>query len=83
MVLHGLFVNGSSLAHGKHRPGAYQQYEEEIQHRGGGGMMIGDLIIAAFIGIAVGVLLGVPCRVAYCHAPLEEIDKERENDDKI
>ena len=45
--------------------------------------MLGDLIIAAFIGIAVGVLLGVPWGVAICHTTLEEIDKERENDDKM
>lgn len=45
-------------------------------------MTIGDLIIAAFIGIAVGVLLGVPWGVAICHSTLEEIEreKEREND---
>lgn len=43
-------------------------------------IMIGDLIIAACIGIAVGVLLGVPWGVAICHATLEEIEKEREND---
>ena len=43
--------------------------------------MIGDLIIAAAIGISVGVLLGVPWGVAICHRTLEEIEleKEREN----
>ena len=44
--------------------------------------MIGDLIIAAFIGITVGVLLGVPWGVAICHTTLEEIEKERENDER-
>lgn len=45
-------------------------------------MSIGDLIIAAFIGIAVGVLLGIPWGVAICHRTAEEIEleKEREND---
>jgi hypothetical protein len=41
--------------------------------------MLGDLIIAACIGIAIGVLLGVPWGVAICHSTLEEIEKEREN----
>ena len=43
--------------------------------------MIGDLIIAGFIGIAVGILFGVPWGVAICHRTLEEIEleKEREN----
>lgn len=40
--------------------------------------MIGDLIIAAFIGIAVGVLLGVTWGVAICHRTLEEIELEKE-----
>lgn len=44
--------------------------------------MIGDLIIAAFIGIAVGVLLGVPWGVAICRTTLEEIEEEREKDDR-
>lgn len=45
-------------------------------------IMIGDIIIAACIGIAVGVLLGVPWGVAICHSTLEDIEreKEREND---
>lgn len=45
--------------------------------------MLGDLIIAAFIGIAVGVLLGVPWGVAICHNTLEEmeLEKEREEND--
>lgn len=42
--------------------------------------MIGNLIIAACIGVAVGVLLGVPWGVAICHSTLEDIEKEREND---
>ena len=42
--------------------------------------MLGDLIIAACIGVSVGVLLGVPLCVAICHTTLEEIEKEREND---
>lgn len=44
-------------------------------------IMIGDLIIAACIGIAVGVLLGVPWGVAICHNTIEEmeLEKEREN----
>ena len=42
--------------------------------------MIGDIIIAAFIGIAVGVLFGVPWGVAICHRTLEDIEKECEND---
>lgn len=41
--------------------------------------MIGDLIIAAAIGISVGVLLGVPWGVAICHTTLEDIEKERES----
>lgn len=44
--------------------------------------MLGNLIIAAYIGIAFGVLLGVPWGVAICHTTLEEIDKERDNDDR-
>lgn len=42
--------------------------------------MLGDLIIAAFIGIAFGVLIGVPWGVAICHSTLEleEIEKEKE-----
>lgn len=45
--------------------------------------MIGDIIIAACIGIAFGVLIGVPWGVAICHRTLEEIEleKERENSD--
>lgn len=42
--------------------------------------MLGDLIIAACIGVAVGVLLGVPWGVAICHTTLEKSEKEREND---
>jgi hypothetical protein len=42
--------------------------------------MLGDLIIAACIGIAFGVLIGVPWGVAICHSTLEEIEKERDND---
>lgn len=38
--------------------------------------MLGDLIIAAAIGISVGVLLGVPWGVAICHSTLEEIESE-------
>ena len=45
--------------------------------------MLGDIIIAAFIGIAVGVLLGVPWGVAICHSTLEDIEREREADDKM
>ena len=45
--------------------------------------MLGDLIIAACIGIAVGVLLGVPWGVAICHTTLEEVEKECDNDDKM
>lgn len=44
--------------------------------------MLGDLIIAACIGVAVGVLLGVPWGVAICHTTLEEIEEEREKDDR-
>lgn len=44
--------------------------------------MLGDLIIAACIGIAFGVLLGVPWGVAICHTTLEEIEKEREADER-
>lgn len=40
--------------------------------------MLGDLIIAAFIGIAVGVLLGVPWGVAICHSTIEEMELEKE-----
>ena len=40
--------------------------------------MIGDIIIAAFIGIAVGVLLGVPWGVAICHNTIEEMELEKE-----
>jgi len=43
-------------------------------------MMIGDLIIAGFIGIAVGVLLGVPWGVAICHSTLEDIEREKEKE---
>lgn len=42
--------------------------------------MLGDLIIAGFIGIAVGVLLGVPWGVAICHNTLEEIEREKERE---
>ena len=41
---------------------------------------MGDLIIAAFIGIAVGVLFGVPWGVAICHSTLEEIEREKERE---
>lgn len=46
--------------------------------------MIGDLIISAFIGISVGVLLGVPWGVAICHSTLEEMElaKEREENER-
>ena len=42
--------------------------------------MLGDIIIAACIGIAFGVLLGLPWGVAICHSTieLEEIEKEKE-----
>ena len=42
--------------------------------------MLGDLIIAAAIGISVGVLLGVPWGVAICHSTLEEIEREKERE---
>lgn len=45
--------------------------------------MIGDIIIAACIGITAGVLIGVPWGVTICHSTLEDIEKERENDDKM
>lgn len=44
--------------------------------------MLGDLIISAFIGVAVGVLLGVLWGVAICHKTFEDIEKERENNDR-
>ena len=45
--------------------------------------MLGDLIIAACIGIAIGVLIGVPWGVAICHSTIEEmeLEKEREEND--
>ena len=42
--------------------------------------MLGDLIISAFIGVAVGVLLGVPWGVAICHSTLEDIEREKEKE---
>lgn len=45
--------------------------------------MIGDLIISAFIGISVGVLLGVPWGVAICHRTLEEIELEKERNNEV
>lgn len=41
-------------------------------------MTIGDLIIAACIGAAFGVLIGVPWGVAICHSTLEDIEEEKE-----
>lgn len=41
-------------------------------------MTIGDLIIAAFIGGAVGVIIGIPWGVAICHSTLEDIEEEKE-----
>lgn len=45
--------------------------------------MLTDLIIAAAIGISVGVLLGVPCGVAICHRTLEEIENEKEREENV
>ncbi len=43
--------------------------------------MLGDLIIAVFIGIAIGVLLGVPWGVAICHSTIEEMELEKEREE--
>jgi hypothetical protein len=44
-------------------------------------MNIGDLIIAAFIGGAVGVIIGIPWGVAICHNTIEEMELEKEREE--
>lgn len=44
--------------------------------------MIGDLIIAGFIGMTVGFVFGIPWGIAISQTSLEEIEEEREKDDR-
>lgn len=39
-----------------------------------------DIVISAFIGIAVGILLGVPWGYAISHTDIEEIEEEKRRD---